>query len=44
VTIAPDLGEGYLDTIYHEGWVREWIDHHPLHGSESFSDLQTVFG
>ena len=23
VAIAPDLGERYLDTIYHENWVRE---------------------
>jgi cysteine synthase A len=30
VAIAPDLGERYLDTIYHDEWVRESYPGRPL--------------
>jgi cysteine synthase A len=32
VAIAPDMGERYLDTVYHDGWVDD------LYGSDVLSE------
>jgi cysteine synthase A len=38
VTIAPDLGERYLDTIYQSNWVQD------LYGDESFDSDELTTG